>query len=133
MTGSRAAGAGVRFLPRFVYGQEILGVMRRASLVVLPYREIDQSGVAFAGLGAGTPLLLSDAGGFPELAAATGAARVVAAGSAPALHDAIADLLADPRALAELASRSRAAGEGELSWERIARRTLDLYGRLLAP
>ncbi len=41
----------------------------RADLVVLPYREIDQSGVAFTALGTGTPLLASAVGGFPELAA----------------------------------------------------------------
>ena len=47
---------------------------RRADLVVLPYREIDQSGVLFTALAFGKPLLLSDVGGFPEVAA-TGAAR----------------------------------------------------------
>ena len=41
----------------------------RADLVVLPYREIDQSGVLFTALAFGKPLLLSDVGGFPELAA----------------------------------------------------------------
>ena len=64
----------VRWLTRFVSDGELLALIRRASLVVLPYREIDQSGVAFTALGAGAPLLLSDVGGFPELAA-TGAAR----------------------------------------------------------
>ncbi len=124
-----ASPPGVRWHPRFVGDGELLALMRRASLLVLPYREIDQSGVAFTGLGAGLPLLLSDAGGFPELAS-TGAARVVPAGDAAALHAALRDLLGDPGALAEMARRASAAGEGELSWSSIARRTLELYALL---
>ena len=44
-----ASPPGVRWHPRFVGDGELLALMRRASLVVLPYREIDQSGVAFTG------------------------------------------------------------------------------------
>jgi glycosyltransferase involved in cell wall biosynthesis len=125
-----AASAGVRFLPRFVYGAEILGVMRRASLIVLPYREIDQSGVAFTALGAGVPMLLSDVGGFPEIAA-TGAARTVPAEDPLALAGALGEVLGDPAALAAMTDRARAAVEQEYAWEQIAARTLALYGSLL--
>jgi glycosyltransferase involved in cell wall biosynthesis len=125
-----AAPAGVRFLARFVSDAEILALMRRASLVVLPYREIDQSGVAFTALGAGVPLLLSDAGGFPEIAA-TGAARTVPAGDPVALGGALGELLADPATLAAMAERARAAAAGEYAWEGVARLTLALYERLL--
>ena len=104
--------------------------MRRASLVVLPYREIDQSGVAFTALGAGVPLLLSDVGGFPEIAA-TGAARTVPAEDPPALARALGELLGDPAALAAMGDRARAAVAQEYAWEQIAARTLALYGSLL--
>ena len=79
----------------------------RADLVVLPYREIDQSGVLFTALAFGKPLLLSDVGGFPEVAA-TGAARTFPAGDAAALHGALAELLADPRGPARRWARVRA-------------------------
>jgi glycosyltransferase involved in cell wall biosynthesis len=125
-----AASSGVRFLPRFVYGAEILGVMRRAGLIVLPYREIDQSGVAFTALGAGLPLLLSDVGGFPEIAA-TGAARTVPAEDAHALAQALGELLGDPSALTAMSDRAREAVAREYAWEQIAARTLALYGSLL--
>lgn len=125
-----AAPAGVRFLPRFVSDAEILAVMGRTSLVVLPYREIDHSGVAFTALGAGVPLLLSDVGGFPEIAA-TGAARTVPAGDPGVLSEALGELLGDPAALAAMADRARAAAVGEYAWDGIARRTLALYESLL--
>jgi glycosyltransferase involved in cell wall biosynthesis len=124
-----AAPAGVRIVPRFISDPEVLALMRRASLVVLPYREIGQSGVAFTALGAGAPLLLSDVGGFPDIAA-SGAARVFPAGDAEALRAAIAELLAEPATLAEMAQQARDAAEGQYSWEQIGPRTLQLYRQL---
>ena len=74
-----AAPANVRWVPRFVPDSEVAAYFRRADLVVLPYREIDQSGVLFTALAFGAPLVLSAVGGFPEIAA-EGAAALVAAG-----------------------------------------------------
>jgi glycosyltransferase involved in cell wall biosynthesis len=110
---------------------EMHALMRRASLLVAPYREIEQSGVVFTALGAGLPLLLSDAGGFPELAR-TGAAEIVPAGDADALRDALRALLADGPRLARMAAAAARADSGELSWTSIAARTLALYESLLA-
>lgn len=126
----RAAPARVRFLERFVSDTELGAFVARADLAVLPYRQIDASGAAFAAIGGGLPLLLSDAGGFSEIAA-TGAARTVPAGDASALQRALSELLADPATLASMAERSRAAAAGEFAWETIAGRTLALYEGLL--
>jgi glycosyltransferase involved in cell wall biosynthesis len=126
-----AAPPNVRFVPRFVSDSELPAYFRRADLVVLPYREIDQSGVLFTALAFGKPLLLSDVGGFPEVAS-TGAARVVPAGDPAALREALRTLLGDPAALAELSSRAKEAAEGRYSWGEIARQTLDLYRSLAA-
>jgi len=96
---------------------------------VLPYREIDQSGVLFTALGAGTPLLLSAVGGFPEVAA-EGAADLVPPGDAAALHDALRRLLSDPAARERLAAGARRAAAERYGWDAIARAHLDLYARL---
>lgn len=126
----RAAPANVRFVPRFIDDTELPAYFQRADLVVLPYREIDQSGVLFTALAFGKPLLLSDVGGFPEVAA-TGAARTFPAGDVPALSAALRDLLSDPATLSGMAERARAATAGPYSWDEIARRTLGLYETLL--
>ena len=123
------APPGVRFVPRFVTDDELPSYFRRADLVVLPYREIDQSGVLFTALAFGKPLLLSDVGGFPEVAA-TGAARLFGAGDAGALHGALRELLADPAALAQLTEHARAAASGPYSWGEVGRLTLALYEEL---
>jgi glycosyltransferase involved in cell wall biosynthesis len=125
-----AAPPSVRFVPRFVGDAELPAYFGRADLVVLPYREIEQSGVLFTALAFGKPLLLSDVGGFAEVAAG-GLARAVPPGDAAALRAALEQLLGDAGARAALAARARAASAGEYGWGRIAQRTLALYRSLL--
>ena len=126
------AGAppGVRFVARFIGDDELPAYFRRADLVVLPYREIDQSGVLFTALAFGKPLLLSDVGGFPEIAA-TGAARTFPAGDAVALRAALRELLDDERARTalgmrarELAARRVLVGRGRTTDDRAVRATV---------
>jgi glycosyltransferase involved in cell wall biosynthesis len=121
----------VHFVPRFISDAELPAYFTRADLVVLPYLEADQSGVLFTALAFGKPLLLSDVGGFPEVAA-TGAARTVPAGDSAALGEALRELLSDPAALSAMAERARAAAAGPYSWDAIAQRTLELYRSLCA-
>jgi glycosyltransferase involved in cell wall biosynthesis len=125
-----AAPPGVRFLERYVDDAEIPALFRRADLVVLPYREIDQSGVLFTALAFGRPLVLTAVGGFPEVAA-TGAAELVPPGDAEALHGVLQRLLADDAARARLAAAAGEAARERYGWDAIARRHLDLYRRLL--
>jgi glycosyltransferase involved in cell wall biosynthesis len=126
-----AAPPGVRFVPRFIGDDELPSYFRRADVVVLPYREIDQSGVLFTALAFGKPLLLSDVGGFPEIAA-TGAARTFPAGDAGALRDALRELIGDPSERTVLGVRARELASGAYSWDAVARRTIALYEQLLA-
>ncbi|HKG03521.1 MAG TPA: glycosyltransferase, partial [Conexibacter sp.] len=125
-----AAPPNVRFVPRFVVDREIPAFFRRADLVVLPYREIDQSGVLFTALAFGKPLLMSAVGGFPEVAA-TGAAELVPPGAPAALHSALTGLLADPVARDRLATAARAAAAGPYAWDAIAAQHLALYKALV--
>jgi glycosyltransferase involved in cell wall biosynthesis len=124
------APAGVRFVPRFIGEEQLPAYFRRAEVVVLPYREIDQSGVLFTALAFGKPLLLSDVGGFPEIAAA-GAARTFPAGDVVALRDALRELLSDRAARARMSERSLELAAGRYSWSEVGRATLELYRRLL--
>ena len=119
----------VRFVSRFVEDAEVPAIFRRADLVVLPYRDAEQSGVLYTGLAFGKPLVLSSAGGFPEVAA-TGAARLVPPEDPDALAEALSELTADPQARDHLAAAAREAAAGPYSWDAIARQTLTLYEEL---
>jgi len=122
----------VRFVFRFVSDAELAAFFRRADVVVLPYTatdRFDQSGVLATALAFGRATVLSDVGGFPELAAA-GAAELVPPGDADALREVLARLIDDAPARERLAAAALAAAHGEYSWDAAARRTLALYHAL---
>jgi glycosyltransferase involved in cell wall biosynthesis len=129
----RQAPAGVRFVPRFVPEEELPAYFRRADVVVLPYtrtERLDFSGVLATALAFGRPTVVSDIGGFSEVAAA-GAAALVDADDPAALHGALVRLLSDASERERLAAGARAAAAGPYSWEEAARRTLEVYRGLL--
>jgi glycosyltransferase involved in cell wall biosynthesis len=120
----------VRFLTRFVEDAEIPALFRRADVVVLPYRDAEHSGVLYTALAFGKPMVLSAVGGFPEVAE-RGAARLVPPEDPAALSAALAELVGDEAARAELASAARRAAAGPYSWDAVATETLALYRELL--
>jgi glycosyltransferase involved in cell wall biosynthesis len=126
------APASVRFVPRYVSDAELPAFFRRADVLVLPHRTVDVSGVLFAGLAFGKPMVLSAVGGFRELVEDHGAARLVPPGDPAALAETISALLADPGERERLEEQARAAAAGPYSWDSIAERTSAVYREVLA-
>ncbi len=120
----------VRFIDRFIPDQEIPAFMRRADLVVLPYRNIEQSGVLYTALAFGRPMVLSAVGGFTEIGE-RGAARLVPPEDPGALAEAVTELIADRDTAAALAAGAEREAANISSWERIAESTVELYRALL--
>lgn len=123
-------GGRVRLVPRFVADAELPAIFERADLVVLPYRDAEQSGVLYTALAFGKAIVASDVGGFGEVADRHGALRTVPPGDPEALAAVLSELLADEPARLALEASGRAAALGEYSWNQIADRTLALYRRL---
>ena len=84
-----AAPPGVRFVERFVGDRELPAFFRRADLVVLPYREIDQSGVLFTALAFGASAAAQRRSAASRRSPRPGAAELVPPGDAGALRAAI--------------------------------------------
>jgi glycosyltransferase involved in cell wall biosynthesis len=120
----------VRFVPRFLPEDEIPPYFRRADIVVLPYREAEQSGVLFTALAFARPIVVTAVGGFVEVAE-RGAAALVRPGDASALATTIAGLLDDEAARTRLAEGARRAAAGPYSWDRAAELTETLYRSLV--
>jgi glycosyltransferase involved in cell wall biosynthesis len=120
----------VRIVPRFITDPEIPALFERADLLVLPYREADQSGVLYTALAFGKPIVATDVGGFGEVAA-HGALRLVPAGEPGPLAAAVRELLASPPERQRLAAAAREAAAGPYSWDRAAEATVALYRELL--
>jgi glycosyltransferase involved in cell wall biosynthesis len=124
------SGGTVRFVDRFVAEDELPAFFRRADVVALPYREIDQSGVFYTALAFGKAIVASAIGGFTEVADDHGALVGVPPGDPAALHEALANLVSDPAARAAQEARAAAAAAGPYSWDEAARLTLALYEQL---
>lgn len=120
----------VRLIERFVPDHEVAAYFRRADVIALPYRHIEQSGVLYSALAFGKPLVLSDVGGFPEIAAA-GAATLTPAGDADRLAEAIDRLLGSPDELERQSAAADALRTGAYSWDRIAASTEMVYRSVL--
>jgi glycosyltransferase involved in cell wall biosynthesis len=128
---AKQAPGRVRFVERYVDEAEIPAIMRRADLLVLPYRTVEQSGVLYTGLAFGKAMVLSAVGGFPEVAE-QGAARLVQPGDPAELGATLNEMIADPTKRDKLAAGAAHAAETHYSWDEIGERTYALYRRLLS-
>lgn len=124
------AGGTVRFVDRFVAEDELPAYFRRADVVALPYRDIDQSGVLYTALAFGKAIVASGIGGFTEVADDHAALVPVPPGDPVALRAALAELVADPAARAAQEERAAAAAAGPYSWDEAAHLTLALYQQI---
>ncbi len=119
----------LRFVSRFVTDGELAACFDAAQVAVLPYREIEQSGVLATAVAFGVPTIATAVGAFPE-AAELGAVSTPPADEA-ALAGEIARLLTSDSARAALAAGARHVTEGPWSWPVVARAHLDAYGELI--
>jgi glycosyltransferase involved in cell wall biosynthesis len=124
-------GGRITWDPRFVPESEVAGVMARARVVALPYRWIEGSGVLATALARGVPPVATAVGTFPELCSEYDLGTPVPPDDPAALADALVTALGDPAARAR-AIAGMARARAELTWERTARMTLELYERALA-
>jgi glycosyltransferase involved in cell wall biosynthesis len=111
---------------RYIPDEEVAQLFLDAELVVLPYVEASQSGVAALAAGFGKPVVATDVGELGELVRKTGMGAVVRPAS-ETLAAALMGLLDRPDRLAALAAHAAAAGSGLLSPARIAASTLSVY------
>lgn len=118
---------GCELIDRFIRVDEIAPLFQRASVVALPYLDGTQSGVAAMAARYGRPVVATAVGSIPEMVRHGSSGLVVAPGDPVALAGALREVLNDEgvaRALCEGAERMRRT---ELSWEWIARKTLEVY------
>jgi glycosyltransferase involved in cell wall biosynthesis len=116
---------------RFVPDSEVPGVFAQARAIALPYRWIEGSGILATALARGIPPVVTAVGTFPELCARYDLGAPVPPGDAAALAVGLVRALTDAGARARAAAGMERA-RSELTWERSAGMTLELYERVLA-
>lgn len=111
----------------FVSDAEAERLFAEADAVLLPYREIDASGVAMSAVARGVPVLATAVGGFRELFEGNAGAHLVPAADAAALAGAIVDWISDPARLTTLADAMRRQRASIPGWDEIACRHFAVY------
>lgn len=111
----------------FLSVEEVTRSFDEANVVVLPYVEATQSGVAAYALGRGRPLVVCDVGSLAEMVRPEHTGLVVPPRDVGALADAIARIVSAPALGQTMARAAASLGCGELSWMAIAAGSTSVY------
>ncbi len=103
-----------------------------ADLVVLPYTGASQSGVLLGAFAAGRPVVVTDTGGLPEIVKNGRTGFVVPPRDPEALAGAIVAVLENPEMAETMGQDAARLADTLYSWDRIAARTVELYGSVLS-
>jgi glycosyltransferase involved in cell wall biosynthesis len=98
-----------------------------ASVVVLPYRRISQSGVIQLAYAYARPVVVTDVGGIGEIVVEDGTGIVAKSESAEDIAEAIQVLLSDPVRAASMGQLGRRLAETKYEWRHIAQQLARFY------
>jgi glycosyltransferase involved in cell wall biosynthesis len=116
----------------YIREEEVPQLFRSATIVALPYRAIDQSGVLMTAVAFGKAIVASRTGGFPEVITDGVNGILVTPGGVPELAAALQSLLANPGRRQAMEHATSDLARTELSWARSAQKTVALYETVLA-
>lgn len=116
----------------YISRAEVIDLFRDANVVVLPYTEASQSGVAAMALGFGRPVIASRVGAISEIVHDGVNGLLVPPRSSDALANAMVRLVTDVALAQRFARNAREMAAGVLSWRVIAAKTVEVYERALA-
>lgn len=115
---------------RFVDEDEIKGIFEAADIMVMPYREIDASGVLMISLSVGRPIVASRIGLFAELLEDGKHGALTPIEDDTALAQALTTLIDDPDARKKAGDNVLALRKAIPDWKEIGVRTANLYQQI---
>ncbi len=111
---------GTEIFAEYVPAETASDLFARATVVVLPYLDASQSGVAAAAFGNHCPVIASRVGGLPDVVEHDRNGLLVEPGNVPELADALQAVLQRREVLERFRRGARATAEGKLNWDNIA-------------
>ena len=114
---------------RHVADQEIPLLWGQADVLLLPYREIDMSGVLMAAINAARPIIASKVGGFAELLENGRTALLVPPNDPDALSTAMSRLAREPSTRLDMSQAIRSLAATVPTWRTIAAETTAVYAQ----
>lgn len=124
----RIAGNGqITLIEKYLSNQEVVEQFTKANVVVLPYIEGTQSGVAAYAIGLNRPVVVTRVGSIPDMVEDGVTGDIVEARNPQSLAAAIERLVSEQGIAKQYAANVSRLREGKLSWRQIAESTLAVY------
>lgn len=120
-------GGSLELLTDYINNAQAAELFQRATAVVLPYTDATQSGVVLTAYAFDKPVVATNVGGLPEYVSHEETGLLVPPRDPTKLADAIVRILEDTNLRAYMKDRIKEWAETVLSWEEIARQTLQVY------
>ena len=115
----------------YIPEEQFAAYVAEATVIALPYRRIEQSGVAIAACTFGKAIVATRCGGVEELVGAAGNGLLVPIDDSAAFGEALEIVLTDNQKRKAFENRSRMYARQALAWEPIAVRTVAAYRKAL--
>ncbi len=125
------ANPAIELIDQFIPVEAIPGLFSRSAIVVLPYIDATQSGVAALAFAFGRPVIASATGALPEVVREGETGALVPPGDATSLAAAIEHVQTTEHLWQKLSEGALRYAKSDLSWAEIAIQTASSYAVLL--
>lgn len=115
------------FRPNFIPSSEVAAYFLASDVVMLPYKEIDHSGVSHLAYSLGKPIIATKVGDFPEVIEEGLSGFLLEENSAQCLAETMLRAFSDRGRLEEMGSYARHLSETKYSILDAARQTMGVY------
>lgn len=117
----------ILFHAGFIPSEKVAAYFSACDVVILPYKEIDHSGIVHLAYSFGRPLIATNVGDFAEVIEDGKSGYLLKENSAECLSETMLDAFSDTAHLEDMGNHARKLSETKYSWLEIAKRTRKLY------
>jgi glycosyltransferase involved in cell wall biosynthesis len=117
----------ILFHAGFIPSEKVAAYFIACDVVILPYREIDHSGIVHLAYSFGRPLITTNVGDFPEIIEDGRSGYLLRENSAECLSETMLGAFSSKPSLEDMGSYARKLGETRYSWIDVANQMRDLY------
>jgi glycosyltransferase involved in cell wall biosynthesis len=112
----------------YILNEQLAGLIKRSAIIVCPYTDSTQSGVAMTAFAFNKPVVATDVGNFSEIIEDGITGRLVPPRDSQKLAEALTDLLVNLEKRKAMSDNiQRKVSETKFSWDRIAKETIEVY------
>ena len=119
-------------LEGYIPSDRIPDLFKRANVIVLPYTDATQSGIAAFALRYGRPVIATDTGSLPEIVRNGYNGLIVPPKNSLELYKAMEKLIKDQNLSKIMAKNSFLLSKTDYSWKSIAKKTLNIYRQVIS-